>query len=90
MLPDPCGAIYCADGVEVARCLSSESVDLVYLDPPFNTGKQQARERLQTTRVKDGAGIEPDLVDIATEQSALDRAPSMMSSTITLASSSRS
>ncbi len=54
--PDPCGAIYCADGVEVARCLSSESVDLVYLDPPFNTGKQQARERLQTTRVKDGAG----------------------------------
>ena len=56
MLPDLCGAIYCADGVEVARCLSSESVDLVYLDPPFNTGKQQARERLQTTRVKDGAG----------------------------------
>ncbi|MXY88714.1 MAG: site-specific DNA-methyltransferase, partial [Dehalococcoidia bacterium] len=35
----PRGTVHCADGVEVARGLGDESVDLVYLDPPFNTGK---------------------------------------------------
>ena len=48
--------MHCADGVEVARGLADESVDLVYLDPPFNTGKRQSREQLQTTRVEDGGG----------------------------------
>ena len=36
---DPRGIVHFADGVEVARGLADESVDLVYLDPPFNTGK---------------------------------------------------
>ena len=53
---EPRGIVQCADGVEVARGLASESVDLVYLDPPFNTGKRQSREQLQTTRVEDGGG----------------------------------
>ncbi len=56
MSPDLCGIVYCADGVEVARSLPSESVDLVYLDPPFNTGKRQARQHLKTTRAEDGEG----------------------------------
>lgn len=50
------GVVHCADGVEIARTLPAESVDLVYLDPPFNTGRRQRRERLRTTRAADGAG----------------------------------
>ena len=48
--------MHCADGVAVARSLADESVDLVYLDPPFNTGRRQRRERLRTTRAAQGAG----------------------------------
>ena len=51
---EPRGRVYCADGIEVARTLADGSVDLVYLDPPFNTGKRQAREQLRTRRVEDG------------------------------------
>ena len=53
---EPRGIVYCVDGVEVARGLADESVDLVYLDPPFNTGKRQARERLRTRRAEEGGG----------------------------------
>ena len=50
------GVVHCADGVAVARSLADESVDLVYLDPPFNTGRRQRRERLRTTRAASDAG----------------------------------
>ena len=50
------GLVHWDDGVEVAQALDSESVDLVYLDPPFNTGKRQTRKTLRTTRVQDGGG----------------------------------
>ena len=30
--------IYCADNLEVMKQLPSESIDLIYIDPPFNTG----------------------------------------------------
>ena len=53
---EPRGIVYCADGVEVARRLADESVDLVYLDPPFNTGRRQEREQLRTRRAEDGGG----------------------------------
>ena len=53
---EPRGVVYCADGVAAARGLAGESVDLVYLDPPFNTGKRQSRERLRTTRAGDDDG----------------------------------
>ncbi|MYI86872.1 MAG: site-specific DNA-methyltransferase, partial [Dehalococcoidia bacterium] len=46
MCPSECsGIVHCADGVEVARGLADASVDLVYLDPPFNTGRRQEREQ---------------------------------------------
>ena len=48
--------MYCADGVEVARGLADASVDLVYLDPPFNTGKRQSRVQVRTRRVEEGEG----------------------------------
>ena len=50
------GVVHCADGVGIARTLPDESVDLVYLDPPFNTGRRQRRERLRTRRATAGAG----------------------------------
>ncbi|MDE2670015.1 MAG: site-specific DNA-methyltransferase [Chloroflexota bacterium] len=53
---EPRGIVYCADGVEVARRLAGESVDLVYLDPPFNTGRRQERERTRAKRVEEGGG----------------------------------
>jgi site-specific DNA-methyltransferase (adenine-specific) len=34
--------------------MASESVDLIYIDPPFNTGKAQKRDQLTTTRDPEG------------------------------------
>ncbi|HWV37533.1 MAG TPA: DNA methyltransferase [Vulgatibacter sp.] len=42
------------DNLDVLRTIPSGSVDLVYVDPPFNTGKVQARTSLQTVRAEDG------------------------------------
>ena len=30
--------VYCADNLEVMKQLPSDSIDLIYIDPPFNTG----------------------------------------------------
>ena len=48
------GRVHCGDNLPVLREMSSGSVDLVYTDPPFNTGRAQARTRLRT--VRDAAG----------------------------------
>ncbi len=50
----PAHAIHLADNLEVLRALDDESVDLIYIDPPFNTGKRQTRTRLKTVRSEDG------------------------------------
>ena len=42
--------IILADNMKVLPDLSSASVDLVYIDPPFNTGKIQKRTTLRTVR----------------------------------------
>jgi site-specific DNA-methyltransferase (adenine-specific) len=46
--------IYFGDNLEVLRALPSASVQLIYIDPPFNTGRVQARTRLHTQRSADG------------------------------------
>jgi len=46
--------IYFGDNLPILRSLSSESVDLVYIDPPFNTGKSQKRTQIKTTRSENG------------------------------------
>lgn len=43
-----------ADNLEIARRIPDGGVDLVYLDPPFNTGKDQRRIQLRTGRSVDG------------------------------------
>jgi site-specific DNA-methyltransferase (adenine-specific) len=42
------------DNLTVLRTTPSESIDLIYIDPPFNTGKTQTRHRIST--VRDNAG----------------------------------
>ena len=48
------GRIVLGDNLEALRALDSASVRLVYVDPPFNTGKKQARTRMRA--VRDEAG----------------------------------
>ena len=42
------------ENLSVLRGLASESVALIYVDPPFNTGRRQVRPRLKTIRDEDG------------------------------------
>ncbi len=42
------GKIIFGDNLPVLQSLPSEHIDLIYIDPPFNTGKRQQRVRLQT------------------------------------------
>ena len=46
--------IYFGDNLPVLQRLPSGSVGLVYIDPPFNTGKRQARAQLKTVRSANG------------------------------------
>lgn len=48
------GRIYLADNIDVLRDLDDGAVDLIYLDPPFNTGKVQAHTRIKTVRTTSG------------------------------------
>ncbi len=42
------------DNLEIARTLPDASFDLVYIDPPFNTGRTQQHTRLKVERDADG------------------------------------
>lgn len=42
------GKIILADNIEVLPTLPDGSIDLIYIDPPFNTGKVQSRTQIQT------------------------------------------
>jgi site-specific DNA-methyltransferase (adenine-specific) len=44
------GRIVLADNLTVLASLPDESIDLVYIDPPFNTGKRQTLRQLRTVR----------------------------------------
>jgi site-specific DNA-methyltransferase (adenine-specific) len=43
-----------ADNLETLREMDDESVNLIYIDPPFNTGKIQARTQIKTVRDLNG------------------------------------
>ena len=42
--------IHFGDNLEIIKAFPTASFDLVYIDPPFNTGKTQARTQIQTVR----------------------------------------
>jgi site-specific DNA-methyltransferase (adenine-specific) len=46
--------ILLGENLELLPAFDGESFQLVYIDPPFNTGKVQARRTLQTVRDEDG------------------------------------
>lgn len=46
--------IYHADNISLLKQLRSESFDLIYIDPPFNTNKIQSRTELRTERNENG------------------------------------
>lgn len=49
------GRVIQGDCLDVLRSLPDGSVDLVYVDPPFNTGKKkQKRDRVRTVRDEEG------------------------------------
>ncbi|MFA6428937.1 MAG: site-specific DNA-methyltransferase [Patescibacteria group bacterium] len=45
------------DNLAVLKTIPAESVSLIYIDPPFNTGKIQSRKQLKTVRDEDGDRI---------------------------------
>ena len=48
--------IYFGDNLTYLKDMPSASIDLIYIDPPFNTGKAQGRTRIKTMRATDGEG----------------------------------
>ena len=54
LAPDQRGLVYHADNLDVLARLPDASVDLIYIDPPFNTGRTQRRTQLRTQRDDQG------------------------------------
>jgi site-specific DNA-methyltransferase (adenine-specific) len=51
----PVHTIYFGDNLEILRRHAPDgSVNLIYIDPPFNTGKEQSRTRIKTVRSESG------------------------------------
>ncbi|MDX9850967.1 MAG: DNA methyltransferase [Anaerolineaceae bacterium] len=49
--------IYFGDNLSILQSLPSEAIDLIYIDPPFNTGKSQSRKQIKTVADDDGDRI---------------------------------
>lgn len=46
--------VFFGDNLKILTTLTDESVNLIYIDPPFNTGKVQSRTQIQTMRDPEG------------------------------------
>ena len=46
--------IFYGDNLEALKTLANETIDLIYIDPPFNTGKKQARKQIQVSQNENG------------------------------------
>lgn len=46
--------IHFGNNLDVLRAFPAASFDLIYIDPPFNTGKTQSRTQVQTVRDEEG------------------------------------
>ena len=45
------------DNLPILKTIPDNSIELIYIDPPFNTGKIQSRSQMRTTRSKEGDRI---------------------------------
>ena len=52
--PDPSGRIILSDNLSVLQEIDAGSVDLIYIDPPFNTGRTQHRTSIRVERDEGG------------------------------------
>jgi site-specific DNA-methyltransferase (adenine-specific) len=50
-------SVYLADNLAVLKSIPTGSVDLIYVDPPFNTGRSQQRSNQTTKRSESGNRI---------------------------------
>ena len=50
----PMNKIYFSDNLPILKTLPNNSIDLIYIDPPFNTGKKQSRTQIKTIQQTDG------------------------------------
>lgn len=48
------GAVILDENLSVLRSLPDSSIDLIYIDPPFNTGKRQTLRQMRTVADPDG------------------------------------
>lgn len=46
--------VYFSDNLKILSEIPSESIDLIYIDPPFNTGRIQSRKRFKTVQDESG------------------------------------
>jgi site-specific DNA-methyltransferase (adenine-specific) len=51
------GKVVFGDNLEVLRTLQDSSINLIYIDPPFNTGRQQSRTQIKVERNQNGDRI---------------------------------
>ncbi|RIJ50956.1 site-specific DNA-methyltransferase, partial [Clavibacter phaseoli] len=51
--PDGPDLVIHAENLEAVRALPDGAFQLIYLDPPFNTGRTQERQNLTVTRTPD-------------------------------------
>ncbi|MCD6355807.1 MAG: site-specific DNA-methyltransferase [Anaerolineaceae bacterium] len=49
--------IFYGDNLEILKSLSDASIQLIYIDPPFNTGRRQSRQQLRTEEASSGDRI---------------------------------
>jgi site-specific DNA-methyltransferase (adenine-specific) len=49
--------VYFGDNLPVLKSLPGESIQLIYIDPPFNTGREQQRSKVTTKRSDSGNRI---------------------------------
>jgi site-specific DNA-methyltransferase (adenine-specific) len=48
------GTIVCADNLQATAALDDGFANLIYIDPPFNSGTTQTRQRMRTVKDADG------------------------------------
>jgi len=46
--------VYCGDNLPILRRMADGVIDLIYIDPPFNTGKRQTRTQVKVSRSTKG------------------------------------
>jgi len=49
--------IYYSDNLKILKSLPDASIELIYIDPPFNTGHKQSRRQLRTVESEEGDRI---------------------------------